>query len=346
MSEDKPPTELSVRKKAEKISLQIVQAIFVLISFFFLIVVVVGFGAWLSNIQSTSLLFGTVFFFVLLLISSFIVYASERALEEFRPRPKLNRDDIKQLGYASLPTVAIVALFYLLDYYFKLFPTTISANLSLEIFKILIQANGFLIGFAGIVFAQMFWAIHNQQSNIQKDILENPFTPDEKRAFDIREDYLTAFERKRGSMIRIMFVVVILFVVSILLSLGGMAQTETQPTLPTNPNLTNPFWCMTYGIFVFGVSIAQSKMDIREDVNKILLKRIKKLKEINTKLKAELSKKLKEEEELKEEINKKLKEAEENKKRLEKLSEEKERLTEAIEEKKKELASKSDKRSN
>ena len=278
MSEDKPPTKLSLRKKAKKIALQIIQIIFVLISLFLLFLVIFGLIVWLGNIQDTSMLFGSGLFFLFFLASTSVVYTTEKALQEFQPSKKLNRDDIKQLGYASLPTVAIIILFYLFDYYLKLFPTTISANLSLEIFKILIQANGFLIGFAGIVFAQMFWAIHNQQSNIQKDILEHPFTLDEKKTSDIREDYLTAFERKRGSMVRIMFIVLIFFVVSILLSLGGMAQTETQSTLPTNPNLTFPFWSMTYGIFVFGVSIAQSKMDIREDVRRILLKRIEKYK--------------------------------------------------------------------
>jgi hypothetical protein len=307
MSEDKPPTKLSLGKKAKRISLQIVQVIFVLSSIFWLLVLVT-YVAY-SNVPIISRIFTAVFFLVLLLGSSAIVYLTEKALQEFRPTVRLNRDDLKQLGYAFLPTIAILILFYLLDYYFKLFPTTISANLSLEILKILIQANGFLIGFAGIVFAQMFWAIHNQQGNIQKDILENPFIPDEKKSFDIREDYLTAFEKKRGSMIRIMFIVLILFVISILLSLSGMAQTEMQPTLPTNPYLTNPFWLMTYGIFVFGFSIAQSKMDIREDVTKILLKRIKKQNEIIENTKQTVEK-------LKEEQKTLMKEIEEKKKDL------------------------------
>ena len=294
MSEDKPPTKLSLRKKAKKITLQIIQIIFALISLFLLFFVVVGLIIWLGNIQNTSMLSGIGLFFLFFLASASVVYATEKALQEFRPSLKLNRDDIKQLGYASLPTAVLMVLFLLFDYYLKLFPTTISANLSLEIFKILIQANGFLIGFAGIVFAQMFWAIHNQQSNIQKDILEHPFTPDEKKTFDIREDYLTALERKRGSMIRIMFIVVILFVASIMLSLGGMAQTETQSTLPTSPNLTFPFWSMTYGIFVFGISITQSKMDIREDVLKIVYKRIETYKKDIAKYKKEIEEKQKE----------------------------------------------------
>ena len=275
MSIEDAQQELPLRKKLKKTLLYVAQIAFALLSLIWLLFVVAGIYLWLGNIHDLNNLIASGFFFLLLLGCSSVVYVTDKALEEFRPRIKMNRELIKQSMYSYLPTIAILVLAYLLNSYFGLFPTTISATLSLEILKTLIQTDGFLIGFSGIVFAQMLWAIHNQQANIQKNILEHPFAPNEKMTFDIREDYLEAFERKRKLMIILMFSIIMLFLISILLSVSGMAQTETNTTMPTNPTLINPFWFMTYGIFLFAVSLAQSKMDIRGDVTRILDKRLK-----------------------------------------------------------------------
>ena len=284
--EDETPP-LPLRKKAKKVLLHIVQVVFAVISLILLLLIGVGMYLWLGNINDSTNLVGSGFLFILFLISSYIVHKTEEALREFRPSIKLSRNDIKQLVPVLLSIIAIIVLSYLLDIYLKLFPEKISAELTLEILKTLIQADGFLIGFSGIVFAQMFWAIHNQQAEVQKSILERPFVPTEKEAFDIREDYLTAFERKRKWMIILMFIVIVLFTVSILLSVSGMAQTETSTVLSTNPTITNPFWFMINGIIVFAGNIVQSKMEIREDVLLILRKRIKTQSETIRKLKKE-----------------------------------------------------------
>ncbi len=160
--------ELPLRKKVKKTLLYIVQIAFVLLSFLCLVFVIIGIFLWLDNIYVLSNLVGSGFFFLLLLGCSYVVYITEKALEEFRPRTKMNRELIKQSMYSFLPTIIILMSIYLLNSYFGLFPTTISATLTLEILKTLIQTNGFLIGFSGIVFAQMLWAMHNQQANIQK----------------------------------------------------------------------------------------------------------------------------------------------------------------------------------
>jgi hypothetical protein len=75
-----------------------------------------------------------------------------------------------------------------------------------------------------------------------------------------------------------------------------MAQTEAQSTIPTNPNLTNSFWVMTFGIFMFASSITQSRMDVREDVLIILHKRIEKYKKETEKLRKRIEEKAKEKE--------------------------------------------------
>ena len=283
------------RKKLKRTLLYVAQIALGLLSFLFLVVLATQVYLWVGNINNVNNLVGSAFSFLLLLVCAYFIHLTEKALEEFRPRKKMNIEEIKQSLYSLLPSIIIFVSIYLLNIYFGLFPTTISATLSLEILKILIQTNGFLIGFSGIVFAQMFWAVHNQQANIQKDILEHPFVPHEKTVFDIREDYLEAFERKRKSLMIVMFSIITLFLVSILLSVSVMAQTETNTIIPTNPTFTNPFWFMVLGTLLFAVSLAQSKMDIRTDVIRILNKRLKtqsatieKLKKDQRELKKEL----------------------------------------------------------
>lgn len=145
----------------------------------------------------------------------------------------------------------------------------ISGTLTVEILTIVIQANGFLLGFSGIVFAQTFWALHNQQCSIQMKIIENPFVQSKEREFDIRKEYLTILERKRKFMILYMFSVMSCFVISILLSLSGMAQTEAGEALSTNSYLKNPFLSMSLGILIFFISIIQSKIAIQEEIKTI-----------------------------------------------------------------------------
>jgi predicted nucleic acid-binding Zn ribbon protein len=269
--------ELPLRKRVKKTLLHVTQIAFTLLSLLWLLFLVIGIGLWLGNTHDLNNLIGGGFFFLLLLGCSYVVYATDKALEEFRPRTKMNREAIKKSMYSFLPTIVIFVSMYLLISYFGLFPTAISATLSLEVLKTLIQTDGFLIGFSGIVFAQMLWAIHNQQANIQKSILEEPFAPNERVTSDPREYYLEAFERKRKSMIILMFLVIALFLISILLSVNGMAQTEANTTMPTNPTLTNPFLFMAYGILLFAGSLTQSEMDIRGDVIRILKRRVREL---------------------------------------------------------------------
>lgn len=157
-----------------------------------------------------------------------------------------------------IPFVGNYVVFYVLSVYFKLFPATMSKALTMEILKVIVQTNGFLIGFSGIVFAQMFWAIHNQQNNIQMKILE--FSPSQNIMRDTQKRFLAVLELERKLMIACMFIVVILFVISIFLSLIGMSQTEVLETLPTDPYLLYPFVSMSAGIVLFVTFMAQSNV--------------------------------------------------------------------------------------
>lgn len=167
----------------------------------------------------------------------------------------------------------------ILSTYFSLFPEQVSGSLRLEILKTVTQANGFLIGFTGIVFAQMLWAINNQQCSIQTEMIRNEgeqshvgytnISPSEAPA-DFRQRYVNVLEKKRRTMIYSMFLVIGLFVFSIAMSLSEMARTGAYGTdlsilTPTKPDLVRPVLSMILGILLFVFSIATSKLSLTEE---------------------------------------------------------------------------------
>jgi len=260
------------RKDAVKIvGFQILELILAIAIIIFGLLTLVGLSIWANDLADISYLIITILLFILPIVACIIgIKIIEERLLKYRPRKKLTKRDVKQLLFTSIPMIIVIVAFQALNSYINFFPKNLSDSIAIEIFKVLIQTNGFLVGFVGIVFAQLLWAVHNQQSNIQKSIIENP--PKEK--LDPREDYLDIYERKRKTLMLSMIFAVIPLLISILLSLSGLAQTDLFDPLKTDPYLIYPFWAMAYGIFIFAMSIAQSKMDIRLEMKKIQIKQI------------------------------------------------------------------------
>src|SRR4030042_4106664 len=100
MSIEDAQQELPLRRKLKKTLLYVAQIAFALLSLLLLLFVVVGIGLWLGNIHDLNNLIGSGFFFLLLLGCSCVVYVTDKALEEFRPRTKINRELIKQTMYS------------------------------------------------------------------------------------------------------------------------------------------------------------------------------------------------------------------------------------------------------
>jgi hypothetical protein len=267
------PKKRTLFEKITRAVLGVVIVALIGVALFLLLFVVFGIYLWIQGgFRESAYFFVSGLFFLLFLGLSVIISKIENRFHIFGPKRKLTKADLKQVGYAIGAIIGEYIFVSAVDFYLKLFPKTISTALAMEILRTIIQTNGFLIGFSGIVFAQMFWAIHNQQSGIQMKIIENPVpqTSPQETPYDVRRDYLTVLERKRTSMIISMFIVMNAFVISILLSLSGMSQIETLETIPTNPYITNPFWSMSIAIIIFVVFIAQSKMSLsEEDVKKV-----------------------------------------------------------------------------
>lgn len=197
----------------------------------------------------------------------------ERKLKLVRPSREVFStsyvDNLRAFLVPSSFALALLVVVTVIGTFLGLFPDYVSDTLRLEILKTVIQTNGFLIGLTGIVFAQMFWAINNQQNALQIEIIKNPtgytnITPEEPRNHDIRERHVTALDKKRRDTSISMFLVIGAFMFSIALSLREMARTETYQSALTlvKPDITVPIFSMIIGILFFVTFIVSSKMSI------------------------------------------------------------------------------------
>ena len=261
------------RQKALRLIFSAIQFIFGLVILFFLFGMVVTLFYWVvGGFQDASLLQAGLLFLGTCVGSAVVVAIIGKGLQQLglkREKRPISSKDYRLFGFTLLAMVGLVAVTHIISQYFAQFPEHISVSLELEILKTIIQANGFLIGFSGIVFGQMFWAINHQQNTIQISILENPNTDEADE--DIRRDYLTVLDRKRRLMALVMSFVIGLFLLSIAFSLSAMARTEIYETglAPTIPEIANPFIFMVGGIAFLVYSIATSRMSLEEEVKRI-----------------------------------------------------------------------------
>jgi hypothetical protein len=272
--------------RTKKIILYITIPLLLLLAMFLFLFVVVSIYVLFTyplTPMALSIGIGMTILFVMFLITTLLgVYVADIEAEEFRPRWFTLRT-MKLLALFGFGLLIIFIVFYSLDQYLSLFPETISATLLVEVSKLIIQTNGFLIGFSGIVFGQIFWAIHNQQCDIQKEMREN----EDKEKESEYEARLRVLERNRILMIFAMFLVIIFFVVSILSSFSAIAQTEILVTLPKNPHLTQSIVTMIAAIFYFMFFIAisrttYSKKEVQAEIESIQKRRAKNIKQEST----------------------------------------------------------------
>ena len=257
---------VTLRQKILKYVFSAIQLIFGLFVLFFLFGTILTLFNWaVGGFQDSSLIQASGLFLFMIFFMGIIVVLVEKGLRRLglkREVTPVSSKEWKEFAMVLLAMVSVVALTYLVNQFFAQFPETISANLDLEIMKTIIQTNGFLIGFSGVVFGQMFWAINHQQNTIQANILENPKL--DQTSKDMRKDYVALLDKKRRSMAITMAFVIGLFVLSIVFSLSAIARTEFYATelVPTIPEISNPLFFMIGGIIFFVISIATSKLSL------------------------------------------------------------------------------------
>lgn len=177
------------------------------------------------------------------------------------------RDKLKEASYMFLLMLGGFGGILILSRYFGFFPWTLHGNIKLEILKTVVQADGFLIGLAGVVYAQMFWSINHQQNSLQIEIFQHPQPPFvQASASDIRKTYVVALDKKRRDMTIKMSGSVSLLLISIALSLSAMANIDlsNMQKVQTFPDVTTPIFLMIGGVVLLVISIATLRLSLEE----------------------------------------------------------------------------------
>jgi hypothetical protein len=100
---------------------------------------------------------------------------------------KINREALKQFGknfgLALVIDLFVLAIFFLVVRIASAFPDYIRPPGASELMKTLIEVSGILIGFSGIIYAQLFSSLSSQQNVILTRILEKPDKSDALKTY-------------------------------------------------------------------------------------------------------------------------------------------------------------------
>jgi len=138
----------------------------------------------------------------------------------------------------SFVTSAIWVGFALIAIYFILllsssvvhyFPVDTKAQTVSDILRSLVEVDGILLGFVGIVFAQMFGSLMDQQNTVYDKLLDETDRSSERSK--AREKYLEVFDEKRSNLVFAIFFTFVLLMGSIFVSLKQIADSSmSDPT--------------------------------------------------------------------------------------------------------------------
>ena len=116
----------------------------------------------------------------------------------------------------------MLLLLYIVASYLTIFPSPVSPNIAVEILKAILQVNGFLIGFIGVIFAQLLRGLYSQQAAIQQErfkLVTETVSPKPDKHLDLIDKIKDA----RRSVAVFAILDIICFLISILYSLAQIA---------------------------------------------------------------------------------------------------------------------------
>lgn len=80
----------------------------------------------------------------------------------------------RYLGTVAAIALLITAVFYVAFQFTSVFPEFILVKAGNDLLNIMIQADGILLGFSGIIFAQLFSSVNDQQNVLYQRIIAKP----------------------------------------------------------------------------------------------------------------------------------------------------------------------------
>jgi len=152
-------------------------------------------------------------------------------------KPKITKEKTKKWLVSFVTVifwtgVVLVAIYLFLQWtasVVRYFPPYTKSQTVSDILRSLVEVDGILLGFVGIVFAQMFGSLMDQQNIVYDKLLDEPDRSSERSK--AREKYLEVFEEKRNNLVFAMLFTFLLLVWSVFDSLKQIADSSmSDPT--------------------------------------------------------------------------------------------------------------------
>lgn len=217
MTELKEPSKRSIYLRALLfLGLTLLAGLFLVLFFFMGVFGSISTGDWNE-------LIGGAIYFVLFIIVMSIAKKFEAAWTEFETligiKQRTRRETFKEIFPIFLFMSIALVFTWVIETYFLSFPTSISSELAKEMLKAILTIDGILIGFYGVVLAQLLWAIHSKGNIIYQTIIEKR---NEKETLHELKKEIKRLSRTRLSVIILIFITMMPLLASILLSLNRM----------------------------------------------------------------------------------------------------------------------------
>ncbi|MBX5328597.1 MAG: zinc ribbon domain-containing protein [Candidatus Bathyarchaeota archaeon] len=166
----------------------------------------------------------------------------------------INRKELARnfLVSFAISLFVVIAIFLILFFVIRLFPDYVTISSANDLLNNVINVDGIPLGFVGIVFAQLFLSIMNQQNVLYKQILEKPDEADEN---------MKSFEFMDVRKHALSFITVSIFVFllgSIFISMANIAQNSK--FLPTDTYATfgllfGPLLCTIIAVILLTLAL-------------------------------------------------------------------------------------------
>jgi hypothetical protein len=228
--------------------------ILTLIAGFFLVIFFLGGIVGLLLTGDLTLLIGGIFFFALFLIVGTIAKKFEPAWKEFERIKGIRRKTTREAFKESLPsfiTIVLALIFaWIFESYFLSFPPNLSPDLAREMLKAILTIDGILIGFFGVVLAQLLWAVHSKGNVIYEQMLAY-----KEDATAIRElnDEVEILARTKRVIIVSFFYSMMPLLASILLCLSKLPLIDNMEPVSPRRLLFDPLLALIVGIILLAI---------------------------------------------------------------------------------------------
>lgn len=163
---------------------------------------------------------------------------------------------VKVIFWAGIALLAIYLFLQWSASVVQYFPAYTKAQTVSDILRSLVEVDGILLGFVGIVFAQMFGSLMDQQNTVYDKLLDETNRSSERSK--AREKYLEVFEEKRNNLVFSMLFTFLLLIWSIFESLKQIADSsmsDPTATIFTWKYIQTPMLLTIGGIAVLLLSV-------------------------------------------------------------------------------------------